>query len=389
MILLSLASKQIWPQVLAVCHLKPASLVLLHSEDDNESRKPAERLKKFFKNQGTLGRGCVGAELLSDSDFSAIEKRLDELAASQQWNLGDCVLNITGGNKLMATAAFRWAARRGVRTFYLERRNGITWFDFRDGETMTTSEQADGHLADSLDPVALLRCQMDSSEVEREGESLTLNSEGIRLPDEELFKHLQNGVDATRFLTTQGIADVDAKKGDGLELATAAVLLKLGVQKVQRSLRLKVKSAQGVSTRQPHAEIDLLFSWGGKLWLVDCKDRKDPESLIEGLRRELNNQALSPQATELLARISKELSIGQTKVMKEDLLAVRETGGLLGQIVCVRKALLSEEVHQFARHNQIEVVQKSELAERWRSLLFPNHPPDQAQLASLVKAFGA
>lgn len=388
MILLSLASKQIWPQVLAVCHLKPAGLVLLHSDDANESRQPAQRLKKFFDKHGPTEKGRVSMEPLSDSDFSTIEKRLDELAASHQWNLGDCVLNITGGNKLMATAAFRWAARRGVRTFYLERRNKITWFDFRDGETLTTSEQADGHLADILDPVSLLRCQVDASEVEREGESLTLNSEGTRLSAEDLFNQLQNGVDAARFLDTQGTADADAKKGDGLELATAAVLLKLGVKKVQRSLRLKVKSATGVSTKLPHAEIDLLFSWGGKLWLVDCKDRVSPESLVEGFRRELRHQPLPTQAEELLKRISKELSIGQTKVMKEDLLAVRETGGLLGQIVCVRKTQPPEEVRQFAAHNRIEVIQKSELVERWRSLLFPNLPPNQTQLANLAKAFG-
>ncbi len=388
MTLISLTSKQIWPQVLAVCHLKPASLVLLHSEDANESRLPTQRLKKFFDKQGPIPQGHIRMESLSDSDFSGIEKRLDELAASHQWNLGDCVLNITSGNKLMATAAFRWAARRGVRTFYLERRNRITWFDFRDGEAITTVEHVDGHIADELDPVALLRCQVDASEVEREGETLTLNQQGANMTADDCFRRIQNGVDAASFLDAQGTADADKKKGDGLELATAAILLKLGVKKVQRSLRLKVKSAPGVGTRQPHAEIDLLFSWNGKLWIVDCKDRKNPEALVEGLRRELKGQKLSLQADELLNRINKELSIGQTKVMKEDILAVREAGGLLGQVVCVRKAELPDEVRQFAVHNRIEVIQKSELTTRWDSLLFPDRAPDKTQLADLAKAFG-
>ena len=43
-ILLSLASKQIWPQVLAVAHLKPARVFLLHSEDAAESKGPPNAL---------------------------------------------------------------------------------------------------------------------------------------------------------------------------------------------------------------------------------------------------------------------------------------------------------------------------------------------------------
>lgn len=387
MMLLSLASKQIWPQVLAVCHLRPTGLVLLHSEDANESRQPAQRLKKFFDKHGPTEKGQASTEELSDSDFAAIENRLDELAAAKQWNLGDCVLNITGGNKLMATAAFRWAARRGVRTFYLERRNKITWFDFRDGETITTADTVDGHIADSLDPVALLRCQVDASEVEREGERLELNQAGVAEADEDFFKKIQSGVDAMRYLDARGTADTDSKKGDALELATAAVLLKLGVKCVQRSLRLKVKSAQGVGTRLPHAEIDLLFSWDGKLWLVDCKDRKSTDSLVDGLRRELGGSRLSAQANEILNRIGKQLSIGESKVLKEDLLAIRETGGLLGQVVCVRKAAPSDEVAQFAEHNRIKIVPKATLVDSWRSLLNPNAKPDVAQLQGLVDAF--
>lgn len=387
MILISLASRQIWPQVLAALHLRPASVVLLHSDDVQESRAPARRLKRFFDKNGPTPDGAVSMETISDSDFTAIENRLDELAAARSWNLGDTVLNLTGGNKLMATAAFRWAARRGVRTFYLERRHRVTRFDFRDGETTTTLEVLDPHAADDLCPVALLRCQLDASEVERKGEKLTLNAAGQSLDDAAFFKRVQGGDDASKFLEASDAADSDRKRGDALELATAAVLLKLGVRQVRRSLRLKVKSAAGVGTAKPHAEFDLLFSWDGKLWLVDCKDRKNAESLTDGLERELRNSRLTPQASELLQRIKSELSISQTKVMKEDLIAIREAGGLLGQVVCVRKDALPEEVAQYARHNHIEIVQKNNLAETFRSLLHPSSAPSGAQLQSLADAF--
>lgn len=387
MTLLSLASKQIWPHILTVQHLKPTRLVLLHSEDAAESKQPAQRLKKFFDRQGAIAQGSTSMEQLSAADFDAIEKKLDELAAARAWNLGECILNITGGNKLMATAAFRWAARRGVRTCYLERGNTLTEFSFQDGNVHTYMKKVDGHLADELDPVALLRCQVDTSEVEREGEAITLTPQAQQMDAAALLTQAVSGADPARWITVTGLADAKTKEGDALELTTAAILLKLGVRRIQRSLRLKVKSAVGVGTRLPHAELDLLFTWGGRLWIVDIKDRKAPESLSEGLKRELRGQNLSLQAGQLLERISEELSIGQTKVMKEDLIAIREAGGIQGQVICVRKTQPSEEVAQFARHNQIPIIPKSRLVEDLRAQLFPDAKPDVAQLQNLAAAF--
>ncbi|MBK9138140.1 MAG: DUF1887 family protein [Verrucomicrobia bacterium] len=384
--LLSLASKQIWPQVLAAAHLKPAQFFLLHSEDLAESRGPAQRLKRFFDNSGLVPKGGTRLEEISDSDFNAVERRLDELAATRQFNLGDCVLNFTGGNKLMATATFRWAARRGVRAFYLERRNQLTWFEPRDGDMFTRPEPLNGHRTDDLDPVALLCCQLDASEVQRPGQTLVLNEAGQKLTADDFFRRIQNGNDARPWLSFTGEADRSEKEGDSLEFAVAATLLKLGVKQVQRSLRLKVKSTAQVGTRLPHAEIDLLFTWGGRLWLVDCKDRMPAEDLVVNLRRHLP-RSLNSNAQELLDRIQKELSIGQTKVMKEDLLAVREAGGLLGNVVCVRKAELPEEVLQFARHNHIAVVRKACLVTGLRDLLDPDRPADGRDLASLAAHF--
>ena len=385
MTFLSLVSKQIWPQVLAVAHLKPQRVFLLHSDDAAESKGPAQRLKRFFDNSGLVPKGGTRMQLLSDSDFDTIERQLDELQRREQLPLADCVVNFTGANKLMATAAFRWGVRH-ARAFYLERRNQLTWFTAPDGKMATRSEKLDPRLTDDLDPVALLRCQLDASEVERPGQRIDLNEAGRKLVEADLFSRLQKGNDARSWLSISGDADREEKRGDPLECAAAAVLLKLGVKRVQRSLRLKVKSSMQTDTRMPHAEIDLLFTWGGRLWLVDCKDRKTAEDLADSLQRML--PPLRQEAADLLGRLREELSIGQTKAMKEDLLAVREAGGLLGTVVCVRKAELPEEVVQYARHNQIAVVRKSELVNGFRNLLFPNRPADGGDLARLAKHFG-
>jgi len=114
MILLSLASKQIWPHVLTAAHLKPARLFLLHTEDTSESSDPARRLKRFFDNGDLVPKGNTRLERIPHDDFTAIERALDDLQTSQKLSLSECCLNFTGGNKLMATAAFRWATRRGL-----------------------------------------------------------------------------------------------------------------------------------------------------------------------------------------------------------------------------------------------------------------------------------
>jgi hypothetical protein len=45
--MITIASKQIWPQVLCVSHIRPEHIILLHSNDEQESSIPARRLNKF------------------------------------------------------------------------------------------------------------------------------------------------------------------------------------------------------------------------------------------------------------------------------------------------------------------------------------------------------
>lgn len=382
--LLSLASRQIWPHVLTVAHLEPQRVVLLHSDDPQESKGPAQRLKRLFDKTELLPKGGTRLALLPHNDFDAAESALDNLKLATH-ELPDTVMNFTGGNKLMATAAFRWAARRGVRSFYLERGSRITWFDPRDGDVHTSTSQLDGHVADDLDPVALLRCQLDASEVERKGQTLTAGKRLGVMDGGELQAAVRAG-DAEQLLEIEGSADRKDKEGDPLELSAAAALLALGVRRVQRSLRLKVKSAQGVSTSYPHQEIDLLFTWGGRLWIVDCKDQRSVENLADALKETLPAD-IPPPARSLLDRIRDELTIGHTKALKEDLLAVRETGGLLGKIVAVRRQEMPSEAEQYARHNRIELVYKHDLVGGFRRLLFPDSAADPDDIAGLAAAW--
>ena len=65
MTLVCLASRQVWPYILIAMHLKPSRLVLLHNQDTDESKRPAQRLKKLFDQQRNIvGPGQTKLELV-------------------------------------------------------------------------------------------------------------------------------------------------------------------------------------------------------------------------------------------------------------------------------------------------------------------------------------
>ncbi len=388
-VMLSLASRQAWPHILAAAHFKPSKLVLLHSADGDESRRPAERLRRFFDETQTLV-GPGGAELaeIPDGDFQAIQRRLHEAAARVAPDGAERLLNFTGGNKLMATAAFRWAERNGIAAFYLERGNRLVRFEHAgDDGFATSSVLLEGAIANKLDPVALLECQSSASRVERRGQRLTLNRNAKAMSERDIRKWLTDRPPED-LLHIEGQADKERKAGDTLEFRTAVVLLALGVLEVRRSLRLTVPTRMGAL---PHAELDLLFNWDGKLWLVDCKDRGAERRFVHDLRAILRKHPPPKpdleSAANLLARLDSEMKISPIKVLKEDLVAIGEIGGLLGRIVCVRKSRLSDEATAYARENRIETVLRPDLFEGFRRKLYPGGAATAEDLGALKRHF--
>lgn len=391
--LLTLVSKQVWPQILAVAHLKPVQVVLLHSAEQGESATPAKRLKKLFDQTGLVPKGGTKTVQIAHDDFQKVRTQIEEFWLST--GRPPLVVNFTGGNKLMALAAFQWARERAMKAFYLERGFQLTWFDFDQGSHESRTEKIEGHITDALDPLPLLRCQLDASEVERSGQLIQLSEIGRQLSDTDFWKRLPSAdyQKLERWLTINGERNRGQNDGDALELIVAAALLRLGVPHVRRSLRLKVHSAPGVSARLPHAELDLLFNFAGKLWLVDCKDRKPVTDLSDGLRRisQPRTPADRQRFDELTNRVRDQLSISDTKVIKEDLLAARETGGLLGETICVRRTTLSDEVRKFARRNRVHLIENcrrsNALRAELQAILRPFAPATADAVDSLEKQF--
>ena len=387
MTLLSLASKQIWPQVLGFLHLnpRPDRLVLLHTDEEGESAGPARRLKELFVSQGMLPENAIMLVRMPHDHFGEIVEALAATAESFGLDETNCRVHFTGGNKLMALAAAEWCRLAGTPCFYLER--GLRVFPFLPrGTDLLPQEsfQLNPHLAREIGPLALLRCQLGTAEVVGPGQRLTLNERGRNLPEKEFGPLLRKDEDFRKFLDWD-VPETETNSGFALEFAAAVALLMLGVPVVQRSVRLVPKVLRGSGREE--GELDLVFNWGGKLWVVDCKDRRSVESRVDQLRIEILRQ-LTPdkRLTELLDKFAEELRERDLHPLKEDLLAVAEVGGLLGRAICVRRSPLPLQAAEFAQSRKVPVVLKDQLIAGLRPILFPNEPASLDQLRSLAAA---
>ncbi len=384
MILLSLASKQIWPQVLGFLHLnpRPDRLVLFHTDEEGESAGPARRLKELFVSQRLLPEDAVELVRVPHDQFGDVVETLAATAERLGLDESNCRVHFTGGNKLMALAATEWCRLAGTPCFYLER--DLRVFPFRPrGTDLLPQEsfQLDPHLAREIEPLALLRCQLGSAEVVAPGQRLTLNDRGRKLPEQELGPLLKADHDFRRFLDWD-VAEMESNSGFALEFATAVALLKLGVPVVQRSVRLVPKVLRGSGREE--GELDLVFNWGGKLWVVDCKDRRSAEDKVEKLRTEIFRQLTPDRCLNgLLDKLGEELRERDLHPLKEDLLAVAEVGGLLGQAICVRRSPLPLQAAEFAQSRNLPVVLRDRLITDLRPVLFPNEPASLDQLRCL------
>lgn len=369
--LISLVSRQIWPQVLAAAHFKPSRLFLLHSSAPDESAGPARRLKSFISRTNMIPGGKVSLLEIPFDDFNGIQDRLADLKVD--WD--NSWLNITGGNKLMVLAAARWAQAERGRFFYLERGFNLFCFDCRSGEVRVDEEKIDGHITDRVDPVALVRCHLSGSAVKRVGERIRLNSPGRSVSGGELDKKFREGVDPRRYLSTSGRVGGEAQKGDRLEYLTALFLLKLGVEEVVHGLELKSGEGGG-RPFLTHSEIDLIFNYGGRTWVVDCKDQRGKEWVVRSAARHL------PPESRALERIRNGFKSIQVREMKKDIMDAGEIGGLQPIIICIRRTGFTAKEEGYARENSINLILKRGMRGGLNTLL---HPEQLAAYSSLTE----
>jgi hypothetical protein len=369
MTLLTFASRQTWPQVHALLDQTPTRLVLFHSDDLAESKRPAERVREFAIATGRLTAEAIELIQVPTTDLKGLEDAIADTAARLELGENNCQFHLTGGNKLMALAAFDWCRSAGSPCFYIEKEQKVIAFAPGEGGLeQRPLRTLNENLAVSVDPLDMVRCQLDAAEVVDSGQLLTLNAEGERFPWQEIGPRLEDvRYDFRRLLQVEG-SEPPERAGDRLELATAVAILKNGIPRVRRGIR--TVSARRSANGRDEGEHDLVFNWRGRLWIVDCKDRVGPERRIEKLRAELAKGFVSDQIRTLLDDLEQELRDKELKTLKEDLQAVAEAGGLNGKTIVVRREDLPVQARDFARSRKMDVVLRGHLFQQMQKCLF-------------------
>jgi len=375
--LITIASKQVWPQVLTVKWMNPERLILLHSGNEEESKGPAQRLKEFLHATGVMDKSRVELELVSHMDFTEILTQLRVSTSRYGLLSTNAVFNFTGGNKLMATAAFHWATLGGFPAVYLERGNQLIWFDTHAQDIQTRIELLDSHIADELDAVELLICQLGPAVLQSRGERLSLSESGrnghvrdVQACLGQNAKAKNSNLDFRKWLVIEGDVVQERREGDALEYAVAVILLKLGVPSVYRSVEIKPT----VKTNLLEGELDLVFNWNGRLWVVDCKDKASGKMKLDNLQTALIKEGIiMNRIQKYLDALDMDLGEKDIKILREDLQQIAEVGGLLGNVLAVRSAGLPKQAVEYAqsRRPRVEIVYKDKLLAELQRLLLP------------------
>lgn len=356
-VLLLLASRQAWPNIISVLHFAPETVVLLHTQNEDVSGGPALRLKRFLESSGLAAR-CM-LHPIPEDDYHAIGRALENLPPD--FMQPGTALGFNAGTKLLAVACFDWARSRQLQAFYLEDDNELQRFDFSSTPARVATDHPDLSACDSLDALELVRCQLSASEILYPGSLVEVGQPHFLDLSPERFQS-SAFAQSSDWLRFRGGREAPQKEGDRLEYAVAATALRLGARQVRLGIELAPSQAPN---RSGHTlgELDVVFTLRGRLWVVECKDRKLPKI------------ALGPAGRDprLAARIKAELrrwfERSQTKNIKEHLLTAHDAGGSLGRLIFVSRPSPSPDVLAFARSVRVGLAWKDQLFRSMESLL--------------------
>lgn len=140
--LLQISGNQVWPNLLPILALKPSSCVYLTSDD---------AAGRYRKSAGSIHASCQAFGIKTDLEFVATlteNPTVSDSAKALEGVQVDCV-NLTGGTKTMAIAAYEFARKRGIPAFYLDTRRGEDAVEIILGKAGEISGLADWKLAET------------------------------------------------------------------------------------------------------------------------------------------------------------------------------------------------------------------------------------------------
>lgn len=129
-----LVGEQPVPNLLPVRHIKPNSVLLVHTSD---TKKAAQRLADF------IGHAFCELWETDPYELTAIRDRLSDWAGQQALS-NEVFFNLTGGTKLMAFAALEAARQHGAAVVYYESGGGrslLRSFRWREGYLLESGSE--------------------------------------------------------------------------------------------------------------------------------------------------------------------------------------------------------------------------------------------------------
>ena len=364
--LLLLTNQELWPGIICTRHFRPEKIILLHGNTPAASKEPAVRLQKFLLKSGLVDK-CELLEL-SDDDFVGIQQKLDSASTTEPLAVG-----FNGATKLMAVACFDWAMKKGHQALYLETDNEIQRFEADGDKIVCRREDADLSGLSNLNPVETMRSHLQRSEIRKTPKVLTLSEQGKDLPMREALEMLDQSLRTSKRSQVPLLCRDNRpwhpdsgtihSYGERYELTVALALLKLGVAQVAHSVELSAFDSQHV--KHVHAELDLVFIWKGRLWVVECKDHEKVEKkgrkLWDSLKQEARLHNLDSDEQEFIDEMGGMLRRRYKKILKERMLAARECGGALAQVIFAVRDEPGGDVAEFAELHKIHMARQNSL----------------------------
>ena len=276
--MICLASEQVWPNLQGIVYWahQPqglASLHIYHTDDENYSKLPAQRLKHFVNaiyphiNTALYGGGS------SPRDITTFARNIiNSSQPSTHW-----IINATGGTKLMTAGLLDCVGLERVQVVYRE----------REGHWHILTRSAHGEpvsllplhiplsVTDNLPALALINAQFSAPEG-----SAWSSSSAQPLP----VVQLTESAIKNRWILSQAFADIrapsSADQGLLFEQYVAALLLAAGVKSLCCNVRLHHQQGDHLE------EVDIIANSRGRLVFVECKwASNNAEPVISQLER--------------------------------------------------------------------------------------------------------
>lgn len=301
-ILISLISDQTVPNILAIHHFRPEELLFI-STNDMERKKRCEAIIKTLKALGLNYEGRSSKILVQEDSLLDCHKKIEKWIEGR--DSAEFIVNLTGGTKIMAIAAYEYFKDYNSRMIYIPipKNEFITPFPKKSpgnpttlnlrlnvvqyltayGLEVTNKEKLKGYRSESLHRAELsewivhryeriknaliwlsgnLRPHRDGPPFDFEG-----NFNGANVYEREFFERLgikySNGHASKRVTRS----DIRYLTGGWLEefcFNTIAEFIGKGIDDAE--IGLKMKNPQGRDN-----EFDVMFTKDNALYFVECK----------------------------------------------------------------------------------------------------------------------